>query len=431
MKKIIFLFLCIFIFISCFSDWNIGDPHKMHFPQLPDPNGWDVWSGDFYDGEMIADDFQCTESGEITDIHLWISYQSDTPPNIIYAVNIEIWASDPDTGLPSEQGYLWGDGCEWESIIVSGPEYGTQGWFDPYESGYNQADHQQYWQLNIEDISDPFIQEAGTIYWLAVWFETSDDSGMGWKTSLDHFGVTAQYYHNMAWNDILDPLTGATLDFAFVIDNDSSLPLELSSFTAIYSNNLPVLNWVTQSETNNLGWNVFRAEIDDINSSIQLNDELIPGAGTTSSPTEYSYNDVYEVNPGNIYWYWLQSFSTDGDNYNYGPITLNIPEDGEDPNIPEIPDIYGLHQNYPNPFNPDTRISYMMPEDCTGTLTIYDTKGQEVITLFKDRLLGKDEKLYTDWDSRDSNGNLVSSGVYIYKLKTDRGNYSRKMVLAK
>ena len=44
---------------------------------------------------------------------------------------------------------------------------------------------------------------------------------------------------------------------------------------------------------------------------------------------------------------------------------------------------------------------------------------------------GVKQKDYVEWNSLDSNGNLVPSGVYIYELNTDVRNYSRKMILTK
>jgi hypothetical protein len=55
------------------GDWYPGDGHKMHYPQLPDPFGWDIC---VYD-QWVADDFQCSEDGPIKDIHLWCSWLQD------------------------------------------------------------------------------------------------------------------------------------------------------------------------------------------------------------------------------------------------------------------------------------------------------------------------------------------------------------------
>ena len=53
------------------GDWEVGDPYKMHYPQMPDPEGWDICLNCQY----IADDFGCTETGVITDIHIWVSWR--------------------------------------------------------------------------------------------------------------------------------------------------------------------------------------------------------------------------------------------------------------------------------------------------------------------------------------------------------------------
>ena len=63
--KIVGIFVCTLLIFGgtiAVADWNEGDGHKMHYPQLPDPNGWDV---DFHDW-MLADDWQCSESWKST-----------------------------------------------------------------------------------------------------------------------------------------------------------------------------------------------------------------------------------------------------------------------------------------------------------------------------------------------------------------------------
>jgi len=165
---------------------------------------------------------------------------------------------------------------------------------------------------------------------------------------------------------------------------DSTLPVTLSSFTAQFIESIPILCWTTQSETSNAGWNIYRGETNEALSNeeaylLNLSLGLIPGAGSTSEPTDYSFEDVFPVNAGNTYFYWLESVDYSGGTENFGPISLTIPEDEwENPNSPEIPKNYGLHQNYPNPFNPNTEISFMLKESCIGELSIYNIKGQKI-----------------------------------------------------
>ena len=59
---------------AALADWDEGGPYKMHYPQLPKVDlGWDVCLC----CQWLADDFQCTETGTIDDIHLWVSFKED------------------------------------------------------------------------------------------------------------------------------------------------------------------------------------------------------------------------------------------------------------------------------------------------------------------------------------------------------------------
>jgi len=220
-------------------------------------------------------------------------------------------------------------------------------------------------------------------------------------------------------------------------DDDASLPVTLSTFTAQYLNDAPTLCWTTQSETNNAGWNIYRGETSEALSNeeayqLNLSLGLIPGAGSTSEPTDYSFEDVFPIYLGTTYFYWLESVDYSGESEIYGPISLTIPEnEWENPNSPEIPKPYGLHQNYPNPFNPNTEISFMMKESCIGELIIYNIKGQKIKTIFSNLSITGDELLIYNWDGNDESGKEVSSGVYYYKLRTTKADFVRKMILMK
>ncbi len=187
-------------------------------------------------------------------------------------------------------------------------------------------------------------------------------------------------------------------------DNDASLPVTLSTFTAQYINDIPILCWTTQSETSNAGWNIYRGETDIFEEAIQINLEMILGAGTTSEPIDYIYEDESELMENTEYWYWLESINYSGQTESYGPISLIIPEEGEEPGSPEIPGIYGLHQNYPNPFNPNTEISFIMKESCIGELSIYNVKGQKIKTIFSNLSIPRDELLIYNWNGKDESG---------------------------
>ncbi|MDZ4122114.1 MAG: FlgD immunoglobulin-like domain containing protein, partial [Candidatus Cloacimonadaceae bacterium] len=62
-------------------------------------------------------------------------------------------------------------------------------------------------------------------------------------------------------------------------------------------------------------------------------------------------------------------------------------------------------------------------------LVIYNSRGQAIRTL-QSGFLSSGSHSY-DWDGRDANGSIVSTGVYYYSLQTDGGIQTKKMVMIK
>jgi hypothetical protein len=94
----------------------------------------------------------------------------------------------------------------------------------------------------------------------------------------------------------------------------------------------------------------------------------------------------------------------------------------------EVPSGYELGQNFPNPFNPATTISFGLPERGRVFLTVFNILGQEVVTLLDgiERGAGFTSAF---WDGRDRFGELVPSGVYIYRLRVGQRVLQRKLTL--
>ena len=91
-----------------------------------------------------------------------------------------------------------------------------------------------------------------------------------------------------------------------------------------------------------------------------------------------------------------------------------------------------LTQNYPNPFNPSTTINYNVDASGMVALKIYDIMGRLVRTLVDGhRSSGNLGGYSVVWDGKDSQGQQVSAGLYIYSLQTPGGNMTKKMVLMK
>ncbi len=119
----------------------------------------------------------------------------------------------------------------------------------------------------------------------------------------------------------------------------------------------------------------------------------------------------------------------DGDLYDLkGPMGVQL-YDGE---FMALPEQAYLSQNYPNPFNPETTIDYAIPSGMELTpvsLNIYNISGQVVRTLVDEE---KAPGFYTAvWDGRDKEDKVVSSGIYFYRIVTDKFISVKKMVLLK
>ncbi len=87
---------------------------------------------------------------------------------------------------------------------------------------------------------------------------------------------------------------------------------------------------------------------------------------------------------------------------------------------------FTLYPAYPNPFNPRTVISYDLSKASQVALKIFNTLGQEVQTLVDSRqAAGTHSKA---WNGRNNLGQLVSSGVYFYRLSTGERVESRPVL---
>jgi hypothetical protein len=92
--------------------------------------------------------------------------------------------------------------------------------------------------------------------------------------------------------------------------------------------------------------------------------------------------------------------------------------------VDQLPKSFQLDQNYPNPFNPSTDIRYTIAKAGNVTLKVYNMLGQEVATLVNGY---RNANTYTV----NFNASNLSSGVYLYELRTGSSVITKKMVLVK
>ena len=230
----------------------------------------------------------------------------------------------------------------------------------------------------------------------------------------------------------------ATLGVDNITAADKPLSVELSALTATTTIDNVTIKWSTATETNNLGFNIYRSETKD-GKYIKLNARLIEGAGTDATPHDYSVTDD-NVILGQTYYYYIEDVDFTRHTDKSDIIQVTVGQQTE-PVIsdrlkmkPVIPDMFTLLQNYPNPFNPDTWIPYKLSKDANVVIRVYNANGKIVRTLHLENQVAG---MYTDkgraahWDGKNERGDEVASGLYFYTLQAGKFTATKRMVILK
>lgn len=196
------------------------------------------------------------------------------------------------------------------------------------------------------------------------------------------------------------------------------VPIQLASFTGTHLGSTRVrLNWRTISEVNNYGFYVMRRQENE--TSFTEISQLIPGHGTTNEPQHYSWTDSAAML--SRWYYKLRQIDLDGTEHYTEPILVDVTTSvSEENGLRE----FRLEQNYPNPFNPSTEIKFSVAAQGRTTLSVYNSIGQEVATLFDDFTAAGQYRV-------QFNGTNLASGVYIYRLASSGYVGTKHMILIK
>ncbi|MEF8874037.1 MAG: hypothetical protein V5A88_05130, partial [Candidatus Thermoplasmatota archaeon] len=224
-KELIGAIVCIMFINASFvvlagtgtADWEEGDGHKMHYPQLPDEKGKDVYASintTNTPNGYIADDWKCSSTGPVSEIHFWGAWRNDSASSIDN-FEIKIAKDTPDN-------LVWTRTFEQSEFNVTGPFVGNASWHNPFAPP-GVGLEEQYFQYNIENINDPYIQTRGEKYWLIIGANVSSpqQTNWGWRTtSTDYlYGDGAHYRQTdgSRWGEM-------NYHMAFVINGSQQKP---------------------------------------------------------------------------------------------------------------------------------------------------------------------------------------------------------------
>ena len=218
---------------------------------------------------------------------------------------------------------------------------------------------------------------------------TTTQTGQNGETQFCYVGA------NVGYDTIIATIRSTGASARAVKLWESSLPVELTSFTSTVSGTDVILNWATSKEINNSGFDIERSAIAGEWTKVGN----VTGNGTTNETKVYSFTDKNLAS--GKYNYRLKQIDYNG-NYEYFNLSNEI-EIG-------VPQKFDLAQNYPNPFNPSTKINFALPKDGNIVMSVFDNSGRLVAKVAEGfRTAG-----YYTVDFSAAN---LSSGVYFYKLE--------------
>ena len=190
-----------------------------------------------------------------------------------------------------------------------------------------------------------------------------------------------------------------------------TLPVELSSFSAMQAKGSVILNWETATEKNNSGFNVERKSENQNWQTLGF----ISGYGTSTEKHSYSFTD--QSAGSGKYSYRLKQMDFNG-TFEYSKVV----------EVLLTPSEFKMYNNYPNPFNPSTIIAYELPTDAFVTLKVYNTTGEQVAELVNEyQVSGKYNKSF----NTSSVSSSLPSGIYFAELRANEKVQRIKMMLLK
>ena len=210
-------------------------------------------------------------------------------------------------------------------------------------------------------------------------------------------------------------------------DNDTSLPVELSDFSARSSSQGVELNWTTDSEVENQGFILSRkmegSSWDEIASF--ASHQALQGQGSTTNASNYSFVDT-DVRDGISYTYQLSDVDYGGNVTHHSDQARTITY--VNPGAEVRPQTLDLVRLYPNPFNPSVTLSYDLLEMTDLNVSVYDLTGELVWShSIASHPAGQNYTL--TWNGSDRQNSALPSGIYLVYIQAGRQSLSQKVTL--
>ncbi|MCB0271022.1 MAG: T9SS type A sorting domain-containing protein, partial [Calditrichaeota bacterium] len=246
-----------------------------------------------------------------------------------------------------------------------------------------------------------------------LWFDTflDDTTGLGWGG----FWVSAGDY-KVELPGAYDPnapqseltLYHYSADYNGAFENYDSVGVAMAVVNSS-DNEIEV----AVPRTNIVAGSDVRIFIYSVGDYVWDNEEYFPNDQTNDVGPSYALNYNFVTGPSIVQTIYGTTGIKPGDNV------------GEE----LIADEFGLAQNYPNPFNPSTNIQFNVPAISEVEVFVSNVLGQRIKTLHSGVLTPGVHNV--NWNGRNDNGQLVSSGIYFYTLASKNTQITRKMLFVR
>jgi len=397
-----------------FKAVSTDNPSEFKFQRLGDNDTW-YWMGDNNDDHYAGFGEDNINLGGVTEgeTYIFTYVGSNDAYDMAYITSFKI-VGNPVGG--------WTSGDAISMTEVDDPTNGDY-WTYTFNVSSTGNKYFRLWPNGIQtDWNATWVfGSTSTSTDLDVGIETETVCGIGSETKALYFNA------NETGNWTISVRPHDKIVYANKGDH-STLPVELSTFTAQYINNTPTVYWTTQSETDNMGWFVYRNREEDFTSATQVSG-MIEGHGTTTQQQSYIYEDVIS-NPqvGDVYYYWLESVDYSGTIHHFNRVAIiTIPDINDPQNNNPTPVMYDLFAS-PNPFADATKIKFRLNQSAMVDVSIYDVKGALVKT-FDTQHVTADDELTLNWNGKDNTGKDLPNGIYLYSLKVNGQDYATKQMI--
>jgi uncharacterized lipoprotein YddW (UPF0748 family) len=230
-----------------------------------------------------------------------------------------------------------------------------------------------------------------------------------WDTSASNF-LLREYLAGGPPRDVTFDTTYVLQVYVFGDDSNNKFRFAIDEGDGSNWPNHEVSEWVTIDW---YGWQLIEWDLSDPNSvGTWIGNNVLDFPLYRIDSFQLTYDQAIGADRGYIYFDNLRIVKKD------------IDATGINARNEQLPKEFSLEQNYPNPFNPATKINFAIAEPAQTSLIVYDMLGRKVKELVNDFMK---PGVYT----ASFDGTNISSGLYIYVLRSGKKQQIKKMMLVK